>query len=86
MFLISIYLNFLLLQEDFSTYRVNVDLPEYNGEDDSEDGVIVPETANLLDEATSLFLDRISAVEQANPWDTAPYLHALQTLNSLLGN
>lgn len=64
-----------------------MDLPEYNDDAESDDSVIVPETPNPLDERTfASFLDRISVVEREDPWDTAPYRYALQTLDSLLAN
>ena len=60
---------------------VEAGLPEYT----DDDGVIVPETTNPLDEAAFVaFLDSVSAVERADPWDTEPYIYALQALDNLL--
>ena len=49
-----------------------MDLPEYNDDAESEDGIIVPETPNPLGEIEyASFLERILAVERTDPWDTS---------------
>ena len=60
-------------------------LPEQNDDTADENGVIVPETLNPLNETDfAFFLERISAQERSSPWDIEPYLCALQTLEELL--
>ncbi len=79
-------LYFAVIKDTLHTYGVDVEagLPEYN-EDAASEGVVVPETLNLLDEtAFAIFLERICAVERTDPWDVEPYLHTLQTLEDLL--
>ena len=66
---------------------MDVDLPEYNDDAYSEEGIIVPETPNPLGETEyASFLERISAVERTDPWDTSQYLYALQSLDTLLSH
>ncbi len=80
-------LYFAVIKDTLHTYGVDVEagLPEYNEDAASEEGVIVPETLNPLDEtAFAIFLERICAVERTDPWDIEPYLRALQTLEDLL--
>ena len=49
--------------------------------------VVVPDTPNPLNEiAYTIFRERISTVHRTDPWDTEPYLFALQQLDILMPN
>ena len=64
---------------------VDAGLPEYNEDISAEEGVIVPGTINPLEDAAfANFSERISAMDRADPWDTEPYLCALQLLEEIV--
>ena len=76
-----------IFKHELHTFGVDADagLPEQNDDTADENGVIVPETLNPLNETDfAFFLERISAQERSSPWDIEPYLCALQTLEELL--
>ena len=80
------YQSLLLLKDELQTFGVDGEagLPEQNDDAVDQNGVIVPEILNPLNETDFAFLlERISALERSSPWDIEPYLCALQTVEEL---
>jgi hypothetical protein len=80
------YISICNFQAEMESYGFDTEggLPD---ESDEANGVFVPETICPLDvESLAIFRQNVQPVHQEDMWNVQPYLHAVRTLWSLVGD